>query len=491
MNSGTIIATNVVSGDLTINNSPDALVDILEERGLLQAAETAGLQRRVIVMLAQRLKPDVLDPDQAVIELTRAVEIARDVIARSERGSNEDAFVNAVLAEAAEKTKNSDFDGAAKTVDDAFASLERRNAERREGERREATAILEAAIRQHTLRRDAVAVAARLERLVAVGYATGRPAWHPEYRAHFDEYLEDGQAKGINFSLEVAIECARRMVDTAANADERGAAFNLLGNALWQLGTRESGTQRLEDAVAAYQNALLEYTCERVPLDWAGTQNNLGNALRILGERESGTQRLEDAVAAYQNALLEWTRARVPLQWAMTQNNLGNALRTLGERESGTQHLEGAVAAFQNALLERTRERVPLDWAMTQNNLGTALQTLGERESGTQRLEDAVVAFQNALLEWTRERVPLQWATTQNNLGTTLAALGTRESSTARLEQAIAAWDACLIVATPAWPSEWVNEVHSRRAKAKTEIVRRSAMSQNNEHNSNTQAAVR
>jgi hypothetical protein len=61
---------------------------------------------------------------------------------------------------------------------------------------------------------------------------------------------------------------------------------------------------------------------------WTGprTQNNLGIALRRLGERESGTERLEEAVAAYQAALQEWTRERVPLDWAMTQNNLGNAL---------------------------------------------------------------------------------------------------------------------------------------------------------------------
>ena len=71
--------------------------------------------------------------------------------------------------------------------------------------------------------------------------------------------------------------------------------------------------------------------------------------LRALGERESGTARLEEAVAAYRAALQETTRERVPLQWAVTQNNLGNALRALGERESGTAHLEEAVAALRAA----------------------------------------------------------------------------------------------------------------------------------------------
>jgi hypothetical protein len=41
----------------------------------------------------------------------------------------------------------------------------------------------------------------------------------------------------------------------------------------------------------------------------ARTQTNLGNALRQLGERESGTARLEEAVAAYRMAL-EDPRAR-------------------------------------------------------------------------------------------------------------------------------------------------------------------------------------
>ncbi len=119
----------------------------------------------------------------------------------------------------------------------------------------------------------------------------------------------------------------------------------------------------------------------------------------MLGERESGTARLEEAVAAYRAALEERTRERVPLDWAMTQNNLGNALETLGERESGTARLEEAVAAYRAALEERTRERVPLEWAMTQMNLGNALEMLGERESGTARLEEAVAAYRAALEE--------------------------------------------------------------------------------------------
>jgi tetratricopeptide (TPR) repeat protein len=127
------------------------------------------------------------------------------------------------------------------------------------------------------------------------------------------------------------------------------------------------------------------------------TQNNLGNALATLGERESGTARLEDAVAAYREALKERTRERVPLDWAQTQYNLGNVLQTLGARASGMARLEDAVVAYREALKERVRERVPLDWSATQNNLGNTLRALSARESGMARLDDAVAAFRDAL----------------------------------------------------------------------------------------------
>ena len=219
---------------------------------------------------------------------------------------------------------------------------------------------------------------------------------------------------------------------------------NALGMVLGTLGEREGGTARLEEAIAAFRAALTETSRERAPLDWAATQNNLGSALATLGERESTTARLEEAISTYRAALTEWSRERVALEWAATQNNLGDALTMLGERESGTARLEEAVAALRAALTERTRERAPFEWAMTQNNLGNALRALGEREEGTARLEEAVAAYQAALMEFIRERVPLRWATTQNNLGAALQTLGSRESGTARLEEAVAAYRAAL-----------------------------------------------
>ena len=110
----------------------------------------------------------------------------------------------------------------------------------------------------------------------------------------------------------------------------------------------------------------------------------LADGLSTFGEQRGDSGALQEAVNTYREALKEYTRERVPLDWATTQNNLGNALRALGERESGTAHLEDAVTAYREALKERTRERVPLDWAETQKNLDIVAKLLVARRGRLQ-----------------------------------------------------------------------------------------------------------
>jgi tetratricopeptide (TPR) repeat protein len=136
-----------------------------------------------------------------------------------------------------------------------------------------------------------------------------------------DEFYVRGRDRGLDADLVVSIEIARLIIDRSRNSDGRRIAANDLAVSLSTLGARESGTARLEEAVAAFRAALEERTRERVPRNWATTQNNLGTALWSLGARESGTARLEEAVAAFRAALEERTRERVPLNWATTQRS--------------------------------------------------------------------------------------------------------------------------------------------------------------------------
>jgi tetratricopeptide (TPR) repeat protein len=79
---------------------------------------------------------------------------------------------------------------------------------------------------------------------------------------------------------------------------------------------------------------------------------NLGLALQTLGARESGTATLEQAVAAYREALEENTRERVPLNWALTQMNLALVYRAYFGRDQQRRHLDDALKAADGALEE-------------------------------------------------------------------------------------------------------------------------------------------
>ncbi len=159
-----------------------------------------------------------------------------------------------------------------------------------------------------------------------------------------------------------------------------------------------------------------------MPLEWATTQNNLGTALSTLGERESGTARLEEAVAAYREALKEYTRERVPLDWAMTQNNLGTALSTLGR----ARERHGAAGGGGRRLSRRAegtdaRARAARLGDDAEQSRRMRFATLGSARAARRGWRRRSTAYRDALKERTRERVPLDWAMTQNNLGNALA----------------------------------------------------------------------
>ena len=67
----------------------------------------------------------------------------------------------------------------------------------------------------------------------------------------------------------------------------------------------------------------------------------------MLGERESGTARLDEAVAAYRAALEERTRERVPLDWAYSEQGLASALAALAKRQKNADIMEQALQSLR------------------------------------------------------------------------------------------------------------------------------------------------
>lgn len=462
------------------------LVERLQADGLASGQAGDPVDRDTVIALARRLSPDEVGGyDGALAELGRAVEIARRVLSGAADGDGAtDAFVADVLAGVAEQTRGGDFDRAADALDDALAELERRAARYHAALQRSRRELLEAGVQQDLLRRDAFAVARRIEAIAALD-APARPTQSAAYRAREAEALADGRRQGVALSLAVAVELARRRLAAAADADERRAAALALAAALTLQGQRETREAGLDEAIqhcraaladgepaaderAALQHALAEallaagerrrdpapleeaVVCcqaalrgrlrDREPQAWADSQALLGRLLAMLGERDAGSERLLAAIAALREAQKVRTRARSPLEWGRIQRNIGVALACLARHESSLARQREAADAFREALRVLPREQAPVDWAMVQANLGIVLAAVGEDEPGLETLQQAVDAYREALRELTRERLPSGWAKVQHNLGGALRLLGEREAGTQSLRESVLAF---------------------------------------------------
>jgi len=274
-----------------------------------------------------------------------------------------------------------------------------------------------------------------------------------------EEYMDHGRIVGDYSSLQKSITINRTILVKTSRGQQPerwAAAQNSLGNALLELGSRESDPALLRQAVEAYSSALEVFTRQGMSMGCALIQNNLGGALRELGSREPDAALLRQAMEACHKALEVCTRQVSPMGWAFMQSNLGYVLQTLGSRESDPALLRQAVEACHKALDVFTRQSSPMAWAGTQNNLGNALLTLGAHESDPALLGQAVDAYRSALEVYTRQAAPMPWAEVQNNLGSALQELGSRESDPALLSQAVDAFRGTLDVYTrQAAPMTW------------------------------------
>ncbi|MFG5381760.1 tetratricopeptide repeat protein [Yoonia sp. R2-816] len=414
-----------------------ALLERTQKSGQADRLRDEGITEKAIIRLAQRYSEGITDVGEAWLELQNAMDVAVRVQQEGRVTSNQGNFVDAVLRRVADLAAQGAYVDAGAAIDAALAEEEAAHTARKI---RLLDRGVEIARLDNNPRKAASLRFAKLQIQVPPN------ASFDHLRGLQNKWYWRGRDRGLRFDLEVAMHLAERSVSLSQSKKQQGMALNDLGNALCLLGERQTGTERLEQAVAAYTSALNKRDRSQSPTDWAMTQNNLGNAQAILGARESGTDHLEQAVTAFGAALQVKTPDSPPQYRATIQNNLGNTWAILGERKGGTAELEQALAAYTAALQVRTRDIAPMDWAMTQNNLGNALCTLGEREDGTEQLEQAIAACNAALQERTQDKVPLDWATTQDNLGKSLTSLAIREGRTDRLHQAVTAFTAALSV---------------------------------------------
>jgi tetratricopeptide (TPR) repeat protein len=470
----------------------EKIIAVLDARGETKRAGEAGVERHTILELARQLRPDeTIDFPQAVKEIRAAIDIAIEVSKRGTRDSNLGALVDTVRSRIAQMTKVGDIEGATREADQAFAQWEQEEHERHQGSVRSGIAILEAGLDQDILRRDAVAAAKRVARIVALEHPNDGINRFVALRKRRVAFAERGSDRGTNLDLLISVEIARHELLFANDAAQRGAANDSLGYALRALGRRELGTVRLKEAVGAYRAAAAELDSAGKHLDQTILRTNLGSALRELGERETSPEHLQEAIQIHRAVQSEISREAQPRKWAMSQVELGLSVEGLAIREQDVDGFKRAIDCFRSALTELTRDGPPGEraraqlilagtlrklaalerkaalleeaiaairasfafysrdvrpqgWATAQASLGAALTDKGYLEDGIASLTEAELAYAEALKEHTRERVPLDWAGDHLGLGKVQLVLGIKESGTASLDKAVEAYKAAL-----------------------------------------------
>jgi CHAT domain-containing protein/tetratricopeptide (TPR) repeat protein len=221
---------------------------------------------------------------------------------------------------------------------------------------------------------------------------------------------------------------------------------------------RGERAENIEQAIAAYEQALEVMTRRAMPVKWAEVTINLAVAYRnrIQGER---AENIERAITAYEQALEVMTRQAMPLEWASTMMNLGVAycFRIRGER---AENIERAIAACEQALEVMTRQAMPVEWATTMNNLATAYsnRTRGER---AENIERAITACEQVLEVMTRQAMPVEWAEVTLNLANAYL-YRIRGERAENIERAIAVYEQALEVTTrQAMPVGWARTVNN------------------------------
>jgi ATP-dependent Clp protease adapter protein ClpS len=130
-----------------------------------------------------------------------------------------------------------------------------------------------------------------------------------------------------------------------------------LGLALQVLGGHRNDPAMIEAAVFAFRAALSEKA--RLPLpERVHACECLGNALRDLGAREAGTIRLDEAIATFGEALGDLTREHSQFRWAAITFRLAGAVALLAERRGDSATAERAVTQLSIAF-EIMREHEP------------------------------------------------------------------------------------------------------------------------------------
>ena len=178
------------------------------------------------------------------------------------------------------------------------------------------------------------------------------------------------------YYLDLAIQAweAALKVFSYAKYPERYAQISgNLGNHYLSLAeiARDKG-ELLKKAVALFEAALTVYTITKWPLEFAGYTNKIGMIYQTMAEtcdlfsfkslddfKEYKVDRLSNAMSAFHHALLIFTPDNYPAEYANLQINIGSIYVLMADIQSTQDNLAKACSALKEALKVFTLDKFP------------------------------------------------------------------------------------------------------------------------------------
>ena len=202
------------------------------------------------------------------------------------------------------------------------------------------------------------------------------PLLDARVRARMGTALQALPDEGVD-ALKKARACFEQSLPVlqAKGRAEEGAEAELnLGLVLQSLAGTGGG--RIVDAIGHYHRALLVFTREAFPQEYAILHNNLAIAyLSIPLTDERGKMREALAVQSFEEVLKVVSLVDLPTEYAMIQNNLGNALQYAASGHALENNIR-ALAAYDEALKVRNPRDTPLEYANTISNRANVLRNM-------------------------------------------------------------------------------------------------------------------
>lgn len=238
---------------------------------------------------------------------------------------------------------------------------------------------------------------------------------------------EAGKLLTVKRDLEVLMDDARDNLvtdignlDPLESAEDKLARARIFANTMRFRGRSEDA----KTAVALIDSALLIFSAEQTPIEWALAHKDRAFLGQFIAERMNDTDALRTSMQDVEAALTILRPSLFPQDWAALNDRLGLALYRLDFDNGDTATLERALQAFHDALTVYDRQKTPSEWAEAMGHFGQVALVIGRETRNPKMLLRAVEACNAVVAVRDRKHTPMHWASAQNNLGSAMFLYG-------------------------------------------------------------------